>query len=334
MPRKPRLCFSYAEELLKKSQEAALSAVSIFNNPNIQFKSESFIVLMVIAWTYLLHAYYRKNNVDYRYYTTKGQSKRKFYDRTKRGAYKYWELERCLNERKCPVDKAAKDNLLFLIGIRHEIEHQMTTQIDNLISAKFQACSMNYNQTIVKLFGKKYCLGEKLQMAIQFFGFSEEQNRQLVGFKDVPQNIIDFIAEFEKNLSDEEIANPKFSYKVIYVRENANRSGQADIAYRFIDEKSATGKEIQNVLVKPGKEAAKYKPKQIVELMKKKGYKDFNIHKHTLIWKEAKAKNPRLNYGIELEDGQWYWYYSWFLRVEQEYKKILEAKSNEESTHE
>ncbi|MDD3436190.1 MAG: DUF3644 domain-containing protein [Candidatus Gastranaerophilales bacterium] len=334
MARKQRTCFSYTEELLKKSQEAALSAVCIFNNPNIEFKSESFIVLMNIAWTYLMHAYYRKNNIDYRYYTTKGQTKRKFYDKTKRGAYKYWELERCLNDKKSPIDKATKDNLIFLIGIRHEIEHQMTTQIDHLISAKFQACSMNYNQTIIKLFGKKYGLSDKLQIAIQFFGFSDEQTKQLVDFKDVPQNIIDFIADFENELSAEDLSNPKFSYKVIYVRENANRSGQADKAYRFIDEKSAVGKEIQNILVKPGKEAAKYKPKQIVELMRKKGYTDFTIRKHTEIWQKANAKNKKLNYGVELEDGQWYWYYSWFLRVEQEYKKMLDEKANEESTHE
>ena len=54
---------------------------------------------MVMAWTYLLHSYYRSKRVDYRYYTT--GPKRKRYDRTKRGAHKYWELERCLNETSC-----------------------------------------------------------------------------------------------------------------------------------------------------------------------------------------------------------------------------------------
>ncbi len=40
-----------------KAREAALCAIKIFNDPLIKFKSESFIVLMIIAWTYLLHAY-------------------------------------------------------------------------------------------------------------------------------------------------------------------------------------------------------------------------------------------------------------------------------------
>lgn len=31
--------------------------------------------------------------------------KQKRYDRTKNGAYKHWELERCINEKKSPLDK-------------------------------------------------------------------------------------------------------------------------------------------------------------------------------------------------------------------------------------
>ncbi|HAT9134939.1 TPA: DUF3644 domain-containing protein, partial [Legionella pneumophila subsp. pneumophila] len=54
-----RSVFSIKNELIKKSQEAALAAIQLYNNPLITFKSESFIVLMNIAWTYLLHAYFR-----------------------------------------------------------------------------------------------------------------------------------------------------------------------------------------------------------------------------------------------------------------------------------
>jgi hypothetical protein len=46
--------------LAKKAREAMLSAVQIHNNPQIDFKSELFIVTSVIAWTYLLHAYYHE----------------------------------------------------------------------------------------------------------------------------------------------------------------------------------------------------------------------------------------------------------------------------------
>jgi hypothetical protein len=45
---------SLANELLKKAREAMLTAVQIFNNPHVEFKSELFIVTTIIAWTYLL----------------------------------------------------------------------------------------------------------------------------------------------------------------------------------------------------------------------------------------------------------------------------------------
>lgn len=44
-----RRVFSVKEELLNKSREAALAAVQIFNNPNGTFKSETYVVLMIIA---------------------------------------------------------------------------------------------------------------------------------------------------------------------------------------------------------------------------------------------------------------------------------------------
>lgn len=66
---------SVANELLDKSKEAMISAVQIYNNPLIRFKSEMFIITAIISWTYLMHAYYRKNGVEYRYYRQRGQRK-------------------------------------------------------------------------------------------------------------------------------------------------------------------------------------------------------------------------------------------------------------------
>ena len=52
MTKRVRKIWSVKEELLTKSQEAMLSAVQIFNNPNILFKSENFIILANISWMY------------------------------------------------------------------------------------------------------------------------------------------------------------------------------------------------------------------------------------------------------------------------------------------
>ena len=44
---------SVKDELVKKSREAILAAVQIYNSPQITFKAESFITLAIIGWTYL-----------------------------------------------------------------------------------------------------------------------------------------------------------------------------------------------------------------------------------------------------------------------------------------
>ena len=61
-----RRTYSITRQLVAQSQDAALSGIQVFNNPSIRFKSETFIVLMNIAWTYLLHAYYRREKIEYR----------------------------------------------------------------------------------------------------------------------------------------------------------------------------------------------------------------------------------------------------------------------------
>ena len=100
---------SIRNELLRKSREAMFAAVQTYNNPLITFKAETFITLAVISWTYLLHAYLKEQGIIYKYYTQIGKIKR--YDKTKYGAYKYWELERCLNDNNCPLDGNTKNNL-------------------------------------------------------------------------------------------------------------------------------------------------------------------------------------------------------------------------------
>ena len=86
-----------------------LHAVQAYNNPRTYFKSEVFIVLAVIAFTYLLHWHYGKTGVDIRYKRTRDGVEE--VSKTKHGAEKHWELETCINEARCPLDESAKLNL-------------------------------------------------------------------------------------------------------------------------------------------------------------------------------------------------------------------------------
>jgi hypothetical protein len=300
---------SISNELLEKSKEAMVSAVQIYNNPLIKFKSEMFIITSIISWTYLMHAYYRKKGIDYRYFRMQGKQKR--YDRTKNGAYKHWELERCINEKSSPLDNGTANNLRFLIGIRHEIEHQKTDRIDEYIGAKLQACALNYNRELVKMFGEKHSIRDNLSLAIQFSPISQNQEKTLREEyeKDIPNNVRNFITEFESELQEEELKSLYYSYKIVYIPISVNRANQADKAIEFISPDSEKAKNVEHVLVK-AVEKKKYLPGEIVNMMQNEGYSKFSMHYHTQLWKSKDGKNTKHNYGVKVSK-QWYWYENW-----------------------
>jgi hypothetical protein len=315
MATKPRVrrMFSVTTELVTKSREAALAAVQIFNSPLVTFKSENFIVLMNIAWTYLLHAYYRKEGIEYRYFEMK--NKRRYFDKTKSGAYKHWELERCLNEAGCPIDKDAANNLRFLIGIRHEIEHQMTSRLDNTLSAKFQACCLNYNDYAKQFFGDECGIDKHLAFSLQFSSISQEQAAALPTPDKMPPHIKAFVQGFEGKLTDEEFNSPKFAYRVLFVAKTANHKGQADEVIEFVKAGSPLAADVNKTYaVIKETERPKHLPKNVVEIMKKESFKRFTMTNHTELWKQMDAKNPGKGYGVKVQQA-WYWYDAWVDQV-------------------
>lgn len=304
---------SVKAELVAKSKEAALSAIRVFNDPMTRFKSESFIVLMAIAWTYLLHAHYRGKRVEYRYYDQK--AKKKVFHKTKRGAHKYWELERCLNDDKSPIDKDTANNLRFLVGLRHEIEHQMTMALDNYLSARYQACALNYNAYVKKLFGKKEGIEEHLTYSIQFLQLAEEQMTGPLPSADIPERLRAYIADFDSGLKHDEFNSPKFAYRLLFHKKLVNRAGQADRVIEFLDPASEAAKAIDREFwVKKEIEKPKFRPTDVVQQVNAAGFKKFRVTpEHSSMWKAQDAKKEGKGFGVNIA-GVWYWYQSWIDR--------------------
>jgi hypothetical protein len=62
-------------------------------------------------------------------------------------------------------------------------------------------------------------------------------------------------------------------------------------------------------------EKPKYRPGQIVDMMRAKGYPRFNMASHTELWQSLDAQNPGKGFGVRLLDHTWYWYENWVSRV-------------------
>jgi hypothetical protein len=299
---------SLALRLAAQSQDAALTAVQVFNNPLIRFKSESFIVLMNIAWTYLLHARYRQKGVEYRYYRGTGRGRR--YERTADGSFKYWDLRKCLSAPACPLDNETKKNLSFLIGLRDEITHHMSPALDQFVSARYQACCLNYNRYIKQLFGNKYGIDQYLGYSLQLTRISHEQ-LSAPADADLPASVRSYIARFDSELTADELNSERFAFRLLFVPKLVGKPGQADEVIEFLRPDSDIAQAVNRDYVAFKEvERPKFLPKAIVQAMHEEGYPRFNMHHHTALWKSLDAKADGRGLGVAIA-GAWYWYQPW-----------------------
>ena len=80
--------------------EEACLAVRLYNDPAESRSFEGFVIHMHLAWLYLLHAQFIRDDVDFRYWDPQFKKRLLKID----GEAKRWELERSVKER-WPSDK-------------------------------------------------------------------------------------------------------------------------------------------------------------------------------------------------------------------------------------
>lgn len=304
----PRRVHSITASLVSQSRDAALAAVQVFNSPLIAFKSETFIVLMHVAWTYLLHADYRRNDVEYRYFRQAGSRRR--FERTRSGSFRYWDLSRCLSVDECPLDNETKKNLQFLIGLRDEVTHHMSPVVDQYVSARYQACCLNYNRYVKELFGDRHGIDQHLSYSLQLQSLSREQLAAPTE-ADLPPAVRSYIATFDEDLSPDELNSERFAYRMLFVPRLVGKPGQADEVIEFIKADSDVARSVNKEYVAFKEvERPKFLPGQIVQLMREEGFPLFNMHHHTTLWQSMDARKEAKGYGVSVA-GAWYWYSRW-----------------------
>lgn len=307
-----RTLYSVRLALLEKSREAALAGAQAYNNPLARFKSETYIVLMAIAWTYLLHAHFRGTGVEYRYHS-RGTKQRTF-ERTETGAFRYWDLSQCLKVSECPLDKGTVNNLRFLIGLRNEVEHHMPPQVDDYLSSRYLACALNYEYWLTKLFGAKYSLAESVALALQFRDLKQTMEAR-TSEAQLPSRVAEYIRKFDESLSAAEFEDERYAYRLVFVRKAVGKIGQADRVIEFVAPGSSAALNVAPEHwafreVERPKHRAHYVREQVVS----SGFPWFTIHLHTNLWKALDAKNPGKGYGV-LVEREWFWYDRWIDEV-------------------
>lgn len=257
---------AFEDERLVRAREAMIVAVQVFNSPTVIFKTEMFAILANVAWTYLLHEHYIR----------------------KRGTItdaegKTWSLSYMVKRDDCPLSDGMKRNLNALKDIRDAVEHNILGKADSKWLPLFQACCLNFDRIIRDLFGESLSLQGDLAFALQFSKLSLGQVAELQKH-DIPEHIEALDARLRDGLTEEELTDLDYQFRVIYTLDSASKSRSH---FQFVQSESAEAKEIRNVLVKfrPADETHPYKPKVVCEEVSRRTGRAFSLHNHNQAWR-------------------------------------------------
>ncbi len=287
--------------ILESSIDSALLAVEVYNKPRTSFRSEAFISLMIISWTRLFHAYFN-HTIGNKYYYKKKSGRYETID----GERKAWELATCIRKYG-KLSEPVKKNLQFFIKLRNKVEHRHidTREVDALIFGECQALLYNYENLLIKLFGKKYALNEALVYSLQFSQLRTKgqiKSSKSILSKDL-QNIIEFVNKYRTSLSDEIYDSQEYSIKLLQIPKVSN-TNKSDLAIEFVkfDELSEEDKQLYDkiaVLVKDrkikveGSNVGQLKPGKVVEKVNQVlGEKTINLVTHRYLYTVFNVRPP------------------------------------------
>jgi hypothetical protein len=301
-PRRPNLA-PEVEALVRKARESALLALHVYNSPATVFRTEGFVVLMVIAWTAVFHAIFELRAVSY-FYTEPDGVTPKLVD----GDKKAWELDTCMKKFWAGADHAIRRNLDFFIRLRNRVEHRYVPSIDPHVAGECQSLLLNFDEMLVEHFGTYYAIRESLAVplqttAIRTAGQTEALRRlQAKHFDDVKE----FIDTYRTGLPSALYEDPKFAFRVFLVPKAGNHANTSDLAFEFAkydpnrpDEMAQLQKQIalvkeRHVLVA---NANLLSPSFVTKQVALRIGRPFTMHHHTLAWARYKVRKSGFDPG-------------------------------------
>lgn len=286
---------THTEAQVRKAVEIFKTAVLVYNNNILFSRSETFIVLSIIAWTYLLHARLIGEGITPVFKNADGTSV--LVD----GQDKLWELSHCIERPEAGLSTGEKANLKYLIAIRNAIEHRSAEDVNDALQAKIQANALNFLKYAKEKFGTKYDFSHDLAFAIQLQALTLKSPNAIKGTAPVATAVAAVNALLEEPMTSAEFNDPAYSFRVYVVPKVTNNAKKADQAVIY----SPIGSDVE-IAIKHV-ERPKFRMKEAI----KKLLDDYGIavssHQFQQAWKQNDFKNPAKGLAVQL-GGQWFWY--------------------------
>lgn len=287
---------------IEKCRSAAVAAVDAYNRPGPRFRTAQYVVLIIMAWTALLHAiFYRKGRRPW--YRRPGGAGRGVRYVKVDGEPKHWDLAECLHQHYGDANPPDRRNLDFLLGLRNKIEHRHLPVLDPSLYGECQAALLNLESLLVAEFGQKYGLAEQLAVSLQFSQAVPEEKLKATKAlaSSASKTVANYIETFRGRLDSAVLNSMKYSYSVFLVPRVANRQSAADVAVQFIKVDEASPEELQrleklNVLIRdkhiPISNVGLMKPGEVVAEVTPRIPHPMNLGVHTQAWRHYGVRPP------------------------------------------
>lgn len=295
-----------AKTLLESSINSAITAVETYNRPNTNFRIENYIILMVIAWTKLFHAYFQAT-IGSRYFYKEKNGRYKKID----GERKAWELKECIkyyqkDNSTTPLSDAVIANLHFFIGIRNKIEHRHwnSSELDILLFGECQSLLYNFENLIIHLFGETYSLNTCLAYALQFSHLraqAQMTSQKSLLSKDM-MDIKKYIDKYKADLSQAVYDSQEFSIKLLQIPKVSN-TNRTDLAIEFVNWSAIDENDRENydkittiikdkIIKRNVSNANLLKPSRVIALLEQKTGRKISTNLHSMLWKSFDIRPP------------------------------------------
>lgn len=211
------------------SQAEALTAVELHNSPVTARPLESYLVHMHLAWLYLLHAEFERDQIDYHY----RDGKTRHYVRID-GDKKSWDLERCVKKRWPNAADSMRLNLDVTIKLRNKIEHRWERGLMVASYGFTQSLMINYDEEVVAQFGPDYSIADRVHLPVALSTFSREGMAAMVRAQNLlPKPLRDFFIDYRAGLPSDVLSDRAFEFRV-EIRERRSSHAEAEIAIEYV----------------------------------------------------------------------------------------------------
>lgn len=289
---------------LDASVEEACLAVRLYNDPAESRSFEGFVIHMHLAWLYLLHAQFVRDDVDFRYWDPQFKKRLLKID----GEAKRWELERSMKERWPADSDPVRANLSLFIKLRNRLEHRHAHADDALmlnLAGHAHALLVNFETELTEQFGDNQSLAMRLRIPIFVGTFTSEGEQALRKFRStLPNDIKSFVTSYEAGLDDSVTNDSRYEFRIRAIVELAPKDPDA-IAMQFTkyddmtDDERAFAEELGRrgqVIVRDRKQNVsgfgRVMPTSAVNEIQAAIPYVFNMAHFTDSWKESKIRPP------------------------------------------